>query len=106
MESAISVSEILGTIGDDDLEICATADTRYDRSEQKAIVTLDAFARRLSTDRHGEHVAQPWLPGREEVVEHLAREDAGAFTKDVFQCWVNRVRASLPGEFRLHKPSL
>ncbi len=44
MESAISIIEILGTIYDDSVEICATADTSYDRSDEKVMVTLNAFA--------------------------------------------------------------
>jgi len=102
MENAISISEILGTIYGDSVEVCATADTSYDSGREKVVVTLNAFARRISMQGHGEHLPEPWLPPSERVAEHLAREDAGSFAKDVFRSWVKKVRASVPEELRLH----
>lgn len=102
MESSISISEIIGTIYDGDVEICASADSAYDRGTQKVIVTLKAFARAVSTRGHGEPVHETWLPPSEQVTEHLEREEADAFAKDVFCSWVKKVRASVPDELRLH----
>lgn len=103
MESSISISEIIGTIYNGDVEVCATADTAYDRAQQKVIVTLKAFARRVSVHGHGEPVSEPWLPANEQVTEHLPREEAGSFAKDVFRSWAKKVRASVPEAFALHE---
>lgn len=102
MEKAISISEIIGTIEDDEVEVCATAEAAYDRAKERVIVTLNAFARRISVDRHGELVPEPWLPTSEKVTEHLPREEVDSFAKDVFGSWVKKVRASVPEESHLH----
>lgn len=103
MESSISISEIIGTIYGGEVEVCATADTAYDLAEEKVIVTLKAFARRVSVHGHGEAVPEPWLPASEQVTEHLSREEAGTFAKDVFHSWVKKVRASVPEALNLHE---
>jgi hypothetical protein len=103
MESSISISEIIGTIYDGEVEVCAAADTAYDRAKEKVIVTLKAFARRVSVHNHGEAVAEPWLPSSEQVTEHLPREDADSFAKDVFHSWTKKVRASVPEALHLHE---
>ena len=102
MENAFSISEIIGTIDDGNVEVCATADTSYDRSAEEVIVNLNAFARRVSVQGHGEHLAEPWLPPAERVTEHVPREDSASFTKDVFHSWVRKVRSSVPDDLHLH----
>jgi hypothetical protein len=98
----MSVSEILGTIHDGALEVCASAEADYDRSSDKVTVALEAFARRASaTGGDGAHLPQPWLPVSERVSEHLPREEADAFMHDVFQSWVKKVRASVPHDLPL-----
>ena len=101
MQSAISISEILGTIHDGTVEVCASADAEYDPAEEKVAVALAAFTRRISTTGHGEHVPQSWLPHDDRVTEHLPREDAGIFAKEVFRSWVRKVRSSVPNELML-----
>jgi hypothetical protein len=94
----MSISEIIETLGEGDTEteICATAETQYDSSEQKVSVALDTFARCVSASGDHAHQGQPWLPPAEQVTEHLSGEEADAFTRDVFQSWVRKVRAAIP----------
>ena len=92
----MSIDEILGTIEDGSLQVCATATADYDDAAGKVSVALDAFTRRATTANDGAHIPQPWLPRGERVTEHLPREEADDFVKDVFHSWVNRVRASVP----------
>jgi hypothetical protein len=101
MESVFSISEILGTTEEGRIEICATADARYDRAEQRVCVTLEAFARQIAGPGQGLRVAAPWLPPPEHVAEHLPREDAAPFAKDVFQSWLKKTHAAVPLEIHL-----
>ena len=94
----MSISEILGTIHDGDLQVCATADAEYDRAAERIAVTLGAFTRKSSTTGADAHLPQPWLPPDERVTEHLPRDEADDFVKDVFHSWVKKVRASVPHE--------
>ena len=96
------ISEIIETLGEGDgeMEVCATAETQYDSSAQKVSVALDSFARCVSASADHEVQPQPWLPPAERVTEHLAPDEAEAFTKDVFQSWVRKVRATIPHELR------
>ena len=101
MATAISITEILGTIRDESVEICATADAEYDPATEVVAVTLGAFARRISTAGDGQHLPEPWLPRQERIVEHLPRCDADDFAKDVFKSWTKKVRAAVPPELGL-----
>lgn len=92
----MSISEILGTIHDGDVQVCATADADYDRGAEKVSVALCAFTRHTSATGDGGHLPQPWLPPDERVLEHLSRNEADEFVKDVFHSWVKKVRASVP----------
>ena len=96
MARAISITEILGTIQDGKVEVCASAETEYDPATEKVVVTLGAFTRRVAVSGNGRHLPEPWLPRDERVCEHLPRSDADEFTKDVFHGWVRKVRASVP----------
>lgn len=98
----MSVSEILGTIHDGSVEVCAAAAAEYDRASEKVTVDLEAFTRRASVvGGNGAHLPQPWLPQGERVCEHLPRSEADAFMHDVFQSWVRKVRASVPHDLQL-----
>ena len=101
MEKAIFISEIIGTIQDGSVEICATADAGYDLAKEKVSVTLDAFARRVSVHGDGQRLAEPWMPAAERVTEHLPREEAASFAKDVFRSWIRKLRARVPEELPL-----
>ena len=92
------ISEIIETLGEGEgeTEVCATAETQYDSSAQKVSVALDSFARCVCASGNREHQTPPWLPPAEHVTEHLAHDEADAFTKDVFLSWVRRVRANIP----------
>ena len=92
----MSISEILGTIEEGDLQVCATATADYDHDAGKVSVALDAFTRRASAANDGAQLPQTWLPESEHVSEHLSRMEADDFVKDVFHSWVKRVRASVP----------
>ena len=95
------INEILGTIQDGNLQVCATADATFDSEAEKISVALDAFTRESSITCDGAHLPQPWLPHAERVNEHLPREEADEFVKDVFHSWVKKVRASIPHELTL-----
>jgi len=97
----MSIEEILGTIHDGSLQLCATAEAAYDPAAERVSVALDAFTRRASITDDGAHRPQPWLPKGERVSEHLPRNEADEFTKDVFRSWVKKVRASIPGDLPL-----
>ncbi|HZJ17975.1 MAG TPA: hypothetical protein VFD27_23185 [Chthoniobacteraceae bacterium] len=96
------ISEIIETLGEGDaeMEVCATAESQYDSSAQKISVALDSFARLVSASGDGQHRSQSWLPPAERVTEHLSRNEATTFAKDVFQSWVRKVRAAIPSELR------
>ena len=96
MAGAISITEILGTIHDGKMEVCASAETEYDPATEKVVVALSAFTRRVSASGNGRHLPEPWLPRDERVCEHLPRGDADEFAKDVFHGWVKKVHASVP----------
>lgn len=95
-------SEIIETLrdGDDEMEVCATAETQYDPSAEKISVALDSFARCVSASGNSEHLSRAWLPAAEQVTEHLSHDEATAFAKDVFQSWVRKVRTAIPHELR------
>ena len=96
MARAISITEILGTIHDGAMEVCASADADYDPAAEKLCVALGAFARPVTGADHGQHLHEPWLPRNERVSEHLPRREADEFAKEVFHSWVRKVRASVP----------
>ena len=97
----MSINEILGTIHDGSLQVCATADADYDHASEKISVRLEAFTRQSSITGDGAHLAQPWLPHGERVTEHLPHDEADEFVKDVFHSWVKKVRASIPANLTL-----
>ncbi len=99
----MSINEILGTIQDGSLQVCATADASYDHASEKISVVLDAFTRRASVTGDGAHLAEPWLPPCERVGEHLPHSEADEFVRDVFHSWVKKVRASVPVHLPLHQ---
>jgi hypothetical protein len=101
MENAISISEVIGTIEEGKIEICASADAAYDRAKQRVFVSLEAFARRVSAFGDGSHIPMAWLPAREHVTNDLPREDAVAFAKDVFRSWARKVHGVVPAEAHL-----
>ncbi len=92
----MSVSEILGTIHDGGIQVCASAEAEYDQVAAKVTVALEAFTREASVIHDGRHLPQSWLPASERVSEHLPRSEADEFMKDVFHGWVKKVRASIP----------
>ena len=96
----MSISEIIETLGkgDSETEICATAETQYDSSAEKVSVALDSFTRCVAASGNREHDTPSWLPAAEHVTEHLSRDEAEAFTKDVFHSWVKKVRGAIPHE--------
>jgi len=95
------IDEILGTIHDGSVHVCATADADYDHAAEKISVALDAFTREASITGDGAHLPQPWLPRSERVSEHLPHSEADEFVKDVFHSWVKKVRASIPPDLPL-----
>ncbi len=97
----MSISEIIGTIHDGSTQVCATAEADYDPAAEKVSVALDAFTREASAAHDGIHLPQPWLPHGERVSEHLPRDEADEFVKDVFHRWVKKVRAAVPHELML-----
>ena len=94
----MSISEIIETLGEgeNETEICATAEARYDSSTQKVSVTLDSFARCVFPTGDHDPKREPWLPTPECVTEHLPADETQAFTHDVFQSWVKKVRGTIP----------
>lgn len=97
----MSINEILGTIHDGSVQVCATAGANYDHATQRISVALEAFTRLASITGDGEHLAQPWLPPGERVTEHLPHSEADEFVKDVFHSWIKKLRAAIPAELVL-----
>jgi hypothetical protein len=96
MQGPIFMREIVGTIEDGDVEICATADATYDAGKREVTVALDAIARRVVAAGQGDVVPPSWLPGAELVKEHLPREEAVSFARDVFKSWTRKVHLAVP----------
>jgi len=101
MNGPIFMREIVGTIDDGEVEVCATADATYDSGKEEVTVALDACTRRVVAAGNGHLIPQPWLPHPERVKEHLPREEAVSFARDVFHSWHRKVRASIPAELHL-----
>ena len=96
----MSINEILGTIRDGNVQVCATANADYDDAAEKISIAQDAFARDPAVGG-GEHLPKSWLPKSERVSEHLPHDEADEFVKDVFHSWVKKVRASIPHDQQL-----
>lgn len=97
----MSISEILGTIHDGHVQVCATAEASYDGATERIAIALRAFTRCPSASADGAHGPEPWLPADECVTEHLPRSQSDEFVKDVFQSWVKKVRTSVPHDLVL-----
>ena len=95
MKSSLSLSEIVESA--EGVEVGATAELNYDPATQEARVELDSFLRNVAPP--GGCPARLFLPGPERVVEHLPREEASAFARDVFGLWVKKVKAAIPHPF-------
>ncbi len=92
MKSSLSLSEIVKAV--EGSEVCATAEMTYNPATQEARVELDCFLRDVS--RPGAHTTRSFIPAPERVVEHLPREEASTFARDVFGLWVKKVKSAIP----------
>ncbi len=95
MKSSLSLSEFVESA--QGVEVGATAELNYDPATQEARVELDTFLRNV-----GPRVGCParlFLPAPERVVEHLPREEASAFARDVFGLWVKKLKSAIPHPF-------
>lgn len=101
MKHDISIAEILGTIHDGTVEVCAGADAKYDAAKEKVSVALSARLRPAKPGGDAESFPEVWLPSDEEVCEHLPRTEADEFVTDVFQSWIKKIRSSVPSELCL-----
>ena len=90
------IDEILGTINDGSVQVCATDDATYNHAAEKVSIALDVFTWDASATGDGAHLPQPWLPCGEKASEHLSRSESDDFVKEVFHSWVKRVCASIP----------
>jgi hypothetical protein len=99
MQTVISSSEVVGYIRSEGVpvQIWADATATYDAGEQAVHVNLESFGRHASA-ADGDRLRPDWLPQPERVSEHLPREEAADFAKDVFHSWVKKVRGSIPPE--------
>jgi len=97
----MSINEILGTIHDGTVQVCATADAEYDHAAQRVSVALNAFARSASIAGDEAHLPQPWLPAAARVTEHLPHTEVDEFVKDVFHSWIMKLRAAIPPDLVL-----
>ena len=97
----MSINEILGTIHDGTVQVCATADAAYDHAAQRVSVALNAFTRLASIPGGGAHLPQPWLPTAARVTEHLPHSEVEEFVKDVFGTWIKKLRAAIPADLPL-----
>ena len=97
----MSINEILGTIHDGTVQVCATADAEYDHAAQRVSVALNVFTRLASIPGGGAHLPQPWLPATSRVTEHLPHSEVDEFVKDVFGTWIKKLRAAIPAELPL-----
>ena len=92
MKSSLSLSEIVEAV--EGTEVGATAELTYDPATQEARVELDCFLRNAA--HPGSSPARSFLPAPERVVEHLPREEASTFARDVFGLWVKKVKSTIP----------
>jgi hypothetical protein len=96
MKSDIFLSEVLEKRGDGGgaIEVCASADGKYDHAASVLSVTLDAYLQ----DFKGTQSRPEWLPKGETVREHVAHEELREVGHDIFHRWVKRVRETVPRE--------
>ncbi len=92
MKSSLSLSEMVEAV--EGTEVCATAELTYDPATHEARVELDCFLRNAA--HPGPALARSFLPAPERVVEHLPREEATMFARDVFGLWVKKVKSAIP----------
>ena len=96
MAKLVSKSEIIGTVEDGAVEVCATAEAEFDESAAQLRLTLDAFARSTDIRSRERHTRPSFLPPPETLREHVGRDEASELTADAFRRWVRRVRQSIP----------
>ena len=92
MKSSLSLSEMVEAV--EGTEVCASAELTYDPATQEARVELDCFLRNAA--HPGAASARSFLPAPERVVEHLPREEASTFARDVFGLWAKKVKSAIP----------
>jgi len=98
MKTILSTSEIIGFLAEAEnaLEICATAEVNFDEAKSQMEVELDSFVRPVDDHLPEKSVSPCWLPQKQIARETVPRSEALELARDIFHCWVGRVRQSCP----------
>lgn len=98
MKTILSSSQIIGTVTRDqnDLEVCATADAKFDEDHSQLLMELDSFVRPVDLLSKEKHLEAGWLPKKQNTKDSVSAEEAPALARDIFHRWVRTVRQSIP----------
>ncbi len=97
MHRPLFISEVLDRFVEDgqERELCATSEARYDATQEKVAVDLDAFVRPVELCGKEWHVRPEWLLRPHTVTEGVPEEEAAELSREIFQRWVVRLRPVL-----------
>src|SRR4051812_27734855 len=98
MKKLISKSEIVGLIDwyGKEFEVCASADANFDDAKSRLLVELQSFLRPVDIRSREQHLEISWLPKNQSLVESAGPEEASDLAREIFDCWVKRVRQAVP----------
>jgi len=94
MKADFFLSEVVDTRETDGsvIEVCASAEGRFDRASSNLAVRLDAYLQNPAC----EQFRPAWLPKGATLNEHVPREEMSELGRDIFRRWVKRVHESVP----------
>ena len=98
MKRIISTSEIIGsfTRGENEFEVCATAEADFDEAKSQLLLELDSFIRPVDIRSKEKHLPTDWLPKKQRLKESVSQDEAVTLAKEIFHRWVGKVRQSVP----------
>ena len=87
-------------------ETCASAKAEYNEEDSELQVKLDAFVRRFVMRGKDFEFRPPWLPRNDLVRMHVSPGEAADAAKDVFHCWAQKVKSTVPAFSEWKKSSV
>jgi hypothetical protein len=98
MKRIVDTTEVLGSVETPEgtCEVGASADAGFDEAAGRLVVKLEAFLRPAEFLAKERRFRARWLPENETVTESVARDECHEVAREIFQCWVRRVREAAP----------
>jgi len=98
MKRVIETSEVVGTVETPQgaCEVCATGVANHDEEAGRLVVELSAYLRTTDLRAKQRRLSADWLPPPETIRENVGPDDALEMARDIFHCWVRKVRAAAP----------